>query len=81
MRYDINTSPPSGLAPTKVRVPPNTEITYISWRVEGALASSAVGWRGMAKANGIIDPMHVADEPNRVVVGSMLTAGSLLDIK
>jgi len=77
MRYDV---PSANLAPgpSAVRIPPNHDITYIAWRVEGANAPMAATWRSLASVNGIIDPMQIADEIGRVILGRTLTAGATL---
>jgi len=79
MKYDFRNVVRT-TSPRYVKVPPNVDVTYISWRLEGGRAPLSVGWRSLASGNGLIDPMQTAGERGRVMLGHSLSAGEHLTV-
>jgi len=76
MRYNVETTSKSTVP--DYRIGQFHELTHAAWVMEGAEADLAYGWRGLARANGIADPMQVAGELPRTKLGSTLVPGQVM---
>lgn len=80
MRYTNLSTTPKTTTPT-YRARQQQEITAIAWEVEGGVGPYALTWRVLAERNGIFDPVQIAGEVGRALLGQALTPALRLKLE